>query len=111
LASPIRDDDAHQFGATLRGIASKHLGESLGNLKNLIENLVDESKNMAGRTDYVAYACASPRARSKLWSAIWKRRSGRLAGRTYRSGKPETFDATIRKTPGAMNTGDDLSLL
>ena len=44
----LASDDAQQFGHALRGIASKGLGESLGNLKSLIENLVQESKSMAG---------------------------------------------------------------
>jgi diguanylate cyclase len=106
-------DDAHQFGATLRGIASKHLGESLGNLKNLIENLVDESKNMAGRTDYVGLRMRESAGKIEalernLEEAI---RDASLDGLTGVANR-KTFDATIRKTAAeAMNTGDDLSLL
>jgi len=106
-------DDAQQFGAKLRGIASRNLGESLGNLKNLIENLVTESKNMAGRTEYVGLRMRESAGKIEalernLEEAI---RDATLDGLTGVSNR-KSFDAIIRKTAGeAMNSGEDLALL
>ena len=106
-------DDAHQFGATLRGIASRNLGESLGNLKSLIESLVDESKNMAGRTDYVGLRMRESAGKIEalehnLEEAI---RDATLDGLTGVANR-KSFDSIIRKTAAeAMNTGEDLALL
>jgi len=106
-------DDAHQFGATLRGIASRNLGESLANLKGLIENLVAESKDMAGRSEYVGLRMRESAGKVEalernLQEAI---KDAMLDGLTGLSNR-KTFDAIIRKTAGeAMNSGDDLALL
>jgi diguanylate cyclase len=112
-AADFASDDAHQFGATLRGIASRNLGESLGNLKNLIENLVTESKGMAGRSEYFGLRMRESAGKVEalernLQEAI---RDAMLDGLTGVSNR-KTFDAIIRKTAGeAMNSGDDLALL
>jgi diguanylate cyclase len=106
-------DDAHQFGATLRGIASKTLGESLANLKNLIESLVTESKDMAGRSEYFGLRMRESAGKVEalernLQEAI---RDATLDGLTGLSNR-KSFDAIIRKVAGeAMNSGDDLALL
>ena len=82
-------------------------------MKNLIENLVDESKNMAGRTDYVGLRMRESAGKIEalernLEEAIRDASLDGLSGVANR----KTFDATIRKTAAeAMNTGDDLSLL
>jgi diguanylate cyclase len=106
-------DDAHQFGAALRGFASKDLGESLENLKNLIENLVLESKNMAGRSEYVGLRMRESAGKIEalelnLENAIRDSTMDGLTGVANR----RSFDEIIRKVAGeAMNSGDDLALL
>jgi diguanylate cyclase len=106
-------DDAHQFGAALRGFASKGLGDSLDNLKSLIENLVQESKNMAGRSEYVGLRMRESAGKIEslernLENAIRDSTMDALTGVANR----KSFDAIIRKTAGeAMNSGDDLAML
>lgn len=106
-------DDAHQFGATLRGFASKNLGTSLDNLKNLIENLVLDSKKMAGRSEYVGLRMRESADKIEalernLQDAL---RDSSLDGLTGVANR-RSFDAIMRKTAGeAMNSGDDLALL
>jgi diguanylate cyclase len=106
-------DDAHQFGAALRGFASKDLGECLGNLKSLIENLVSESKKMAGRSEYVGLRMRESADKIEalernLQDAL---RDSSLDGLTGVANR-RSFDAIMRKTAGeAMNSGDDLALL
>ena len=106
-------DDAHRFGATLRGFASKDMGESLENLKNLIENLVLESKKMAGRTEYVGLRMRESAGKIEalernLEDAMREAAIDGLTGVANR----KSFDAAIRKNAGdAMNSGDDLALL
>jgi diguanylate cyclase len=112
-AADSASDDAHQFGATLRGIASRNLGASLANLKNLIESLVTESKDMAGRSEYFGLRMRESAGKVEalernLQDAI---RDAMLDGLTGVSNR-KSFDAIIRKVAGeAMNSGDDLALL
>ena len=109
----LASDDAQQFGHALRGIASKGLGESLGNLKSLIENLVQESKSMAGRSEYVGIRMRESAGKIEalernLENAILDSTMDGLTGVANR----KSFDAIIRKSAGeAMNSGDDLSML
>ncbi len=106
-------DEAHRFGAKLRGIASKDLGETLDNLKNLIENLVLESKKMAGRTEYVGLRMRESAGKIEALERNLKDaiRDSSLDGLTGVANR-KSFDATIRKTAGdAMNSGEDLALL
>jgi len=109
----LASDDAHQFGHALRGIASKGLGESLGNLKNLIENLVQESKIMAGRSEYVGLRMQESAGKiaaleRNLENAILDSTMDGLTGVANR----KSFDAVIRKSAGdAMNSGEELALL
>jgi diguanylate cyclase len=105
--------DAEQFGNTLRGFASQGLGESLGNLKSLIETLVQESQNMAGRTEYVGLRMRESAGKIEalernLESAILDSTLDGLTGVANR----KSFDTIIRKSAGeAMNSGDELSML
>jgi diguanylate cyclase len=109
----LASGDAEQFGNTLRGFASKGLGESLGNLKNLIETLVQESQNMAGRTEYVGLRMRESAGKIEalernLENAILDSTLDGLTGVANR----KSFDIIIRKTAGeAMNSGDELSML
>ncbi len=109
----LASDDAHQFGDTLQGFASKGLGQSLGNLKNLIENLVEESKSMAGRSEYVGLRMRESAGKIEalernLESAILDSTMDGLTGVANR----KSFDAIIRKSAAeAMNSGDDLAML
>jgi diguanylate cyclase len=105
--------DAHQFGAALSGFASRDLGHSLDNLKGLIENLVIESKKMAGRSEYVGLRMRESADKIEalernLESAIRDSTIDALTGVANR----KSFETVIRKIAGeAMNSGDDLSLL
>jgi diguanylate cyclase len=105
--------DAQAFGVTLRGLASKDLGETLDNLRSLIENLVLESKRMAGRSEYVGLRMRESAGKIEalernLEDAI---RDSSLDGLTGVANR-KSFDAAIRRTAGdAMNSGDDLALL
>ncbi len=109
----LASDDAHHFGNALRGFASKGLGECLGNLKSLIENLVEESKNMAGRSEYVGLRMRESAGKIEalernLETAIYDSTIDGLTGVSNR----KSFDAAIRKLAGeAMNSGDNLSML
>jgi len=109
----LASDDAQQFGHTLRGLASKGLGESLGNLKHLIEDLVQESKSMAGRTEYVGLRMRESAGKIEalernLENAILDSTLDGLTGVSNR----RSFDATIRKLAGeAMNSGENLAML
>ena len=109
----LASDDAHQFGHALQGFASKGLGESLGNLKSLIENLVQESKSMAGRSEYVGLRMRESAGKIEalernLENAILDSTMDGLTGVANR----KSFDAIIRKSAGeAMNSGDDLAML
>jgi diguanylate cyclase len=109
----LASDDAQQFGHALRGIASKGLGESLGNLKSLIENLVQESKSMAGRSEYVGLRMRESAGKIEalernLENAILDSTMDGLTGVANR----KSFDAIIRKSAGeAMNSGDNLAML
>ena len=119
IAEVARDDahaaskDAHQFGAALSGIASGGLGASLDNLKDLIENLVQESKKMAGRSEYVGLRMRESAEKIEelernLESAIRDATIDALTG----VGNRKSFDAVMRKMAGeAMNSGDELALL
>jgi diguanylate cyclase len=104
--------DANQFGATLN-IASGDFGKSVDNLKDLIENLVRETKKMAGRNEYVGVRMRESADKIEtlernLESAI---REATLDGLTGVANR-KSFDATLRKLAGdAMNSGDDLALL
>jgi diguanylate cyclase len=106
-------DNARQFGMTLRGLAAKDVGQSLEDLKSLIEDLVSESNRMAGRTEYVGLRMRESAGKIEalernLQDAI---RDSTLDGLTGVANR-KSFDATIRKTAGdAMNSGDDLALL
>jgi diguanylate cyclase len=109
--------DANRFGAALSGIASgkigETLGECLGNLKDLIEDLVLESKKMSGRSEYVGLRMRESADKivaleRNLENAI---RDATLDGLTGVENR-KSFDAAIRKIAGeAMNSGDDLALL
>lgn len=109
----LAHQDAHEFGAALQGFAARDLGQTLGNLKKLIESLVAEAKNMAGRTEYVGLRMRESAERIEalernLENAL---RDSTLDGLT---GVPnrKSFDSNLRKTAGeAMNSGDDLALL
>jgi diguanylate cyclase len=109
----IARDDAHQFGATLSGLASRNLGASLGNLKGLIESLVIESKRMAGRSESVGFRMRESADKIEalerdLENAI---RDASLDGLTGVANR-KSFDAAIRKIAGdAMNSDDDVALL
>ena len=109
----LAGDDAHQFGQSLRGISSKGLEESLGNLKSLIENLVHESKSMAGRSEYVGLRMRESAGKIEalernLENAILDSTVDGLTGVANR----RSFDAILRRLAGeAMNSGDDLAML
>lgn len=119
IAEVARDDahsasaDAHQFGAALTGFATGDLGASLENLKDLIESLVQESKRMAGRSEYVGLRMRESAEKIEelernLDSAI---RDATIDGLTG-VGNRKSFDAVIRRMAGeAMNSGDELALL
>lgn len=113
VVADAASDQAHQFGHALRGFASNDLGESLGNLKNLIENLVEESKNMAGRSEYVGLRMRESAGKIEalernLENAILDSTMDGLTGVANR----KSFDATLRKLAGdAMNSGDNLAML
>jgi diguanylate cyclase len=106
-------DDAHQFGHALRGITSNGLGESLENLKTLIENLVEKSKKMAGRSEYVGLRMRESAGKIEalernLEDAILDSTMDGLTGVANR----KSFDVTLRKLAGdAMNSGDNLAML
>jgi len=105
--------DARQFGATLRGVASGDLGKSVGNLKELIMHLVEESHRMAGRSEYVGVRMRESADKIEtlernLESALRDATMDSLTGVANR----KSFDAAIRRLAGeAMNSGDDLALL
>lgn len=105
--------DADQFGAKLSGFAASDLGATLGSLKELIENLVAESRTMAGRTEYLSRCMRESATKIEalehnLQSAM---RDSALDGLTG-VGNRKSFDSNIRKAAGeAMNSGDDLALL
>jgi diguanylate cyclase len=109
----LASDDAQQFGHALRGITSKGLGEYLGNLRNLIENLVEESRSMAGRSEFVGLRMRESAGKIEalernLENAILDSTLDGLTGVSNR----RSFDATIRTLAGdAMNSGDDLAML
>ncbi|MGA3346340.1 MAG: GGDEF domain-containing protein [Terracidiphilus sp.] len=109
----LASDDAHQFGHALQGFASKGLEERFGNLKNLIVNLVEESKSMAGRSEYVGIRMRESAGKIEalernLENAILDSTMDGLTGVANR----KSFDAIIRKSAGeAMNSGDDLAML
>jgi diguanylate cyclase len=98
---------AQQFGAALSGFATGDLGASLGSLKGLIENLVQESKTMAGRSEYVGLRMRESADRIEalernLKSAIQDAAIDGLTGVANR----KSFDATMRRLAGdAMNSG------
>jgi diguanylate cyclase len=104
--------DADNFGDKLNGFASD-LGGALDNLKELIENLVDESKKMAGRSHYLSQCMRETAGKivaleRNLESAMRDSTLDALTG----VGNRKSFDSTIRKEAGeAMNSGDDLALL
>jgi diguanylate cyclase len=104
---------AQQFGAALSGLAAGGLGTSLGNLKGLIESLVQESKTMATRSEYVGLRMRESADRIEalernLESAIRDATFDGLTGLANR----KSFDAALRRVAGdAMNSGDDLALL
>jgi diguanylate cyclase len=106
-------NDADQFGDSLRGFASSDLGKSLGSLKNLIVSLVQESKQMAGRTEYVGLRMRESAGKIEalernLEDAIQDSSIDGLTGIANR----RSFDAIIRKDAGeAMNTGEELAML
>ena len=105
--------DARQFGATLNGFASADFGKSVGNLRELIENLVRESRKMAGRSEYVGMRMRESADKievleQNLENAIREAAMDGLTGVANR----KSFDAAIRKMAGeAMNRGDELALL
>ncbi len=105
--------DARQFGATLRGVTSRDLGKSIGNLKELIVRLVHESQSMAGRSEYVGVRMRESADKIEilernLESALRDATMDGLTGVANR----KAFDTTIRRLAGdAMNSGDDLALL
>ncbi|MGD0096045.1 MAG: GGDEF domain-containing protein [Terracidiphilus sp.] len=109
----LASDDAHDFGNTLRGIASNGLGRSLGNLKNLIEDLVEETQSMAGRSEYVGLRMRESAGKIEalernLENAILDSTLDGLTGVSNR----RAFDNVIRRLAGeAMNSGDDLAML
>lgn len=105
--------DAHRFGTTLSGFNAEDLGESLSNLKELIEDLVRESRKMAGRSEFVGIRMRESADKIEalernLENAIRDSTLDDLTGVANR----KSFDTAIRKIAGeAMNSGDDLSLL
>jgi diguanylate cyclase len=105
--------DAHQFGATLSGFNAETLGQSLSTLKEMIENLVQESRKMAGRSEFVGIRMRESADKIEalernLENAIRDSTMDGLTGVANR----KSFDAAIRRIAGdAMNSGDDLSLL
>ncbi|MGA9670554.1 MAG: GGDEF domain-containing protein [Terracidiphilus sp.] len=119
IAEVARDDahaasaGAHQFGAALDGFASGDLGASLDNLKELIESLVQESKRMAGRSEYVGLRMRESAEKIEelernLDVAIRDAAMDSLTG----VGNRKSFDAAMRRLAGeAMNSGDELALL
>ena len=105
--------DAREFGATLRGVASRDLGKSISNLKELIVHLVHESQRIAGRSEYVGVRMRESAGKIEalernLEDALRDATMDSLTGVANR----KSFDAEIRRLAGdAMNSGDDLALL
>jgi diguanylate cyclase len=97
----LASDDAQQYGHALRGFASKGFGETLGNLKSLIENLVQETNGMVGRTEYVGLRMRESAGKIEalernLENALLDSTMDGLTGVSNR----RSFDVTIRKLAG-----------
>jgi diguanylate cyclase len=106
-------EDVNRFGATLRDLASSALSARMQSLRELIENLVQESQRMAGRSE-----CSCIRMRESadrienlerdLESAL---REAALDGLTGIANR-RSFEQMLRRLAGeTMNSGKDLSLL
>jgi diguanylate cyclase len=104
---------AQRLENSRNGIALGGLGASLGSLKELIEDLVQESKTMAGRSEYVGLRMRESAGKIEqlernLESAIRESEIDSLTG----VGNRKSFDAAIRKLAGeAFESGDRLALL
>jgi len=104
---------AHRFGDALVDLASGDMGASLGKLIELIEDLVQRSKTMAGRSEFVSLRMRASADRIEalehdLENAI---RDAAIDGLTGVANR-KSFDSAIRRMAGdAMNSGDDLALL
>lgn len=105
--------DARHFGAQLDDLADSGRLPNLDNLKELIQRLVDESKQMARKSEYVGLRIRQSSEKIQalehnLENAIRDASQDSLTGVANR----KSFDTTIRTLAGdAMNSGDDLALL
>lgn len=104
---------AQQMGQALSGLAGGGFESSLDSLKGLIENLVQESKKMEGRSEYVGLRMRESaekieKLERNLESAIRESAIDALTG----VGNRKTFDADLRKMAAeSFDTGDTLALL
>lgn len=112
----VADDankDAHTFGDALSDLAATAFGRTIGNLTELIEELVCESQKMAGRSEYVSIRMRASADKivaleENLENALRQASVDGLTGVANR----KAFDTTLRRFAGeAMNSGDDLALL
>jgi len=112
----VADDankDARVFGDTLSDFAASAFGKTIGNLAELIEELVCESQRMAGRSEYVGIRMRESADKivaleHNLQNALRDASYDGLTGVANR----KSFDAALRRLAGdAMNSGDDLALL
>ncbi|MBB5057932.1 diguanylate cyclase [Granulicella aggregans] len=105
--------DARQFGSTLATFASGALCDEMATLRRSVEHLVQESKKMAGRTEYLG---ARMRESSTKIQTLERNLEYALKDATLDSltgvANRKSFDQTIRRLAGdAMNSGEDLGLL
>jgi diguanylate cyclase len=105
--------DVRNYGSTLATFASDALGVEMDTLRQSVEHLVQESKKMAGRTEYLGARMRESSSKIQtlernLESALKDATLDGLTGVANR----KSFDQTIRRLAGdAMNTGEDLGLL
>jgi diguanylate cyclase len=105
--------DARHFGSTLATFASGTLCNEMATLRRSVEHLVQESKKMAGRTEYLG---ARMRESSTKIQTLERNLEYALKDATLDSltgvANRKSFDQTVRRLAGdAMNTGEDLGLL
>lgn len=105
--------DAGEFGATLNDLFASGLERSLGTLKELVEQLVEESRTMAGRSEYVGVRM---RESADKIEALERNLEMALRDSTIDSltgiANRKSFDTVVRQLAGdAMNSGEDLALL
>lgn len=105
--------DAQEYETRLNHLVASPLGESLGQLKELIETLATEAQDMAQRSEYVGLRMRESADQihvleQNLEDALRDSTQDGLTGVANR----KTFDSILRRVAGeAMNSGEDVSLL